>query len=386
MAGIVVGALAVAPAAANAQTAKPKPKPAAAAGDKTGADKTGADKPGPDKAGADKPGADKPAADKPLDKKQLAEAKKHYTDGETKYKAGDYAGALSDFQAADAIKETPQADRYIGLCQDNLGHFPESVAAYQKFLANVPAKMAAQGDEVRARVTAIQQLPGKLHVTSDPPAAAFSIDGKAEANPTPADVDVAPGHHTLHFSAGGHDPVDKDIDVTFASKQDVTVTLPASAPPPPPPPPPVAATPPPAATPPAETAQGGPPSKLPAWITGGLAVAAAGVGTAFGIMALNDKSDFNNNPTTSKADDGENHALISDMAFGVAITLGVTSAVLFLTSDDTTPAPAATPVPASGSAKGTRTVAAAKPHHDVSITPTPFVSAHGGGAGALIRF
>jgi hypothetical protein len=366
MAGLVVGALAVAPATANAQAAKPKPKPAASAA-------------------AGGTGGSATAGEKPLDKKQLAEAKKHYTEGETKYKAGDYAGALTDFQGADAIKETPQADRYIGLCHDNLGRFPEAVAAYQKFLANVPAKMAAQGDEVRARVSAIQQLPGKLHVTSDPLAAAFSVDGKAEANPTPADVEVAPGHHTLHFSAAGHDPVDKDIDVAFASKQDITVTLPASAPPPPPPP--VAAAPPPAATPPAETtAPAAPPSKLPAWITGGLAVAAAGVGTAFGVMALNDKSDFNNTPTTGKADDGENHALISDMAFGVAITLGVTSAVLFLTSDDTTPAPAATPVPASGSAKGARAVAVTKPRHDVSITPTPFVSAHGGGAGALIRF
>jgi hypothetical protein len=119
-------------------------------------------------------------------------------------------------------------------------------------------------------------------------------------------------------------------------------------------------------------------SKLPAYITGGLAVAAVGVGTVFGVMALSDKSDFDKNPTSSKADDGENHALIADMAFGVAVTLGVTSAVLFLSSDDSPAAP-----PATGQVDGAR-VAAAKP--SLSITPTPIVTMHGAGAGALVRF
>ena len=65
-----------------------------------------------------------------------------------------------------------------------------------------------------------------------------------------------------------------------------------------------------------------------------------GIGTAFGVMALNDKSNFNTTPTTATADNGENHALIADMAFGVALTLGVTSAVLFLSKDDSGPAAA----------------------------------------------
>ena len=73
---------------------------------------------------------------------------------------------------------------------------------------------------------------------------------------------------------------------------------------------------------------------VPAFVTGGLAVAAAGVGTVFGIIALSNKSDFDKNPTTQTADDGDTHALIADMAFGVALTFGVTSAVLFLTKDE----------------------------------------------------
>jgi hypothetical protein len=334
-------------------------------------------KPGDAKAGA----AASAAGDKPLDKKQLAEAKKHYGDGVAKFKAGDYSGALVEFQAADAVKQTPQAARQIALCLDNLGRFPEAVDAFNRFLANPPAKMAAEADAAKARVAAIQQLPGKLHVTSDPSTISFSVDGKPQAMPTPSDVEVTPGHHTLHFTAAGHDAVDKDVDVTFASKQDLSVVLPVSAAPPPPPPvavvepPPAAPAPEPAPTPTPAPSH----SNTAAWITGGAAVVAVGIGTVFGVMALNDHSNFVSNPTTATADNGENHALIADMSFGVAVTLGVTSVVLFLSHDDAAPPAAATSLV---TAKPKRSEA----KRSFSIVPTPIVTAHGGGAGALIRF
>jgi hypothetical protein len=72
---------------------------------------------------------------------------------------------------------------------------------------------------------------------------------------------------------------------------------------------------------------------VPAYVTLGIAGAGAVVGTIFGLKALSSKSDFNDKPSTKSADDTERNALIADMAFGVAITLGVTGVVL-LTSDD----------------------------------------------------
>ena len=101
-------------------------------------------------------------------------------------------------------------------------------------------------------------------------------------------------------------------------------------------------------------------------------------GTVFGIMTLSDKSDFDKNPTTSTADNGDTHALISDMAFGVALTFGVTSAVLFLTKDEA-------PAQSSAAHKTTTAKADAKKNR-VTITPTPVVGPHSGGAGVLLRF
>jgi hypothetical protein len=128
-------------------------------------------------------------------------------------------------------------------------------------------------------------------------------------------------------------------------------------------PPPVVAAAPVAAPPP----EAPPPKKeersmVPAYVTLGIAGAGAIVGTIFGIQALNAKNDFNKTPTTELADK------VCDMAFGVAITLGVTGVVL-LTSDDE-PAAASKPSP----------VKAAR------LKLAPYVGKKSGGASAKLDF
>jgi hypothetical protein len=238
--------------------------------------------------------------------------------------------------------------------------------------------MGPQADELKKREGEIRAMPGKVHVNSNPPGAAVLIDDKPQATVTPLDVDLAPGAHTFKFTAQGRLPAQKAADVTFASTQTVSADL---DPEPPPPPPPVAAAPPPPPPPPAPPPPPPEPrSKVPAFVTGGLAIVAAGVGTAFGIVALNDKSNFDKNPTTQTADDGDTHSLIADMAFGVAITFGVTSAVLFLTKDEPPPANASAP-------PGSATASRAEPKKSaITVVPTPFIGPHEGGAGFVMQF
>jgi hypothetical protein len=312
--------------------------------------------------------------------------------GEKKFKANDFAGALSDFEAANTAKASPEADRFIGLSHDNLGHFPEAVAAYERFLANVPPKMKEQGDEARKRVEAIKTMPGKVHVEAGAaPGAQVTVDAAASAgappnaHPLPADLDLPAGHHTLRITAEGYTPSDKEIDVTYASKQDVRIELVKSEPPPPPPPPVVAEAPTPAPPPPPPPPE--PRSKVPAYVTGAVAIVATGVGIGFGVKALSQSSDFDKNPTTKKADDGENNALVADMMFGIAITFGVTSAVLFLSNDAPVQAKAD---PAKNTVRSASAPAQAAPVKkapaNVTITPAPYVTPTGGGASALVRF
>ncbi|MFO0571126.1 MAG: hypothetical protein U0263_36170 [Polyangiaceae bacterium] len=128
----------------------------------------------------------------------------------------------------------------------------------------------------------------------------------------------------------------------------------------------------PASPPPAEPAQPAEPrSKVPAYVTLGIAGAGALVGTWFGIQALGAKKDFNDDPTTDNADKVERNALIADMAFGVAITLGVTGVVLLTSSD----------APEASKEKASRRKAPG-----AAFRVAPFMSPTGGGAAARLTF
>ena len=98
----------------------------------------------------------------------------------------------------------------------------------------------------------------------------------------------------------------------------------------------------------------------------GLAGAGAVVGGVFGYQALQAKSDFDGGERTSaKADSVDRNALVADMAFGAALTFGITGLVLLLTDD------------------GTKEVAAKK---GSSVQFSPYVGPQSAGAGAFMKF
>lgn len=333
------------------------------------ADKPAAPKPAAPAAPA-KPAAAAPGAPKPGDAKAL------FTSGEKKFKANDFAGALADFEASQTAKADPATQRYIAMSHDNLQHYTEAVAAYEKFISDNPPKMQAEVEEAKKRVEAIKAMPGKVKIETTPPGASVVIDTAQTPyeKVTPVEIELAPGKHTLLIGAEGYENTTKEVEVGYASKQELKAELVKKEPPPPPPPPVVAEQPAPPAPPPPPPPE--PRSKVPAYVTGAVAIVAAGVGTGFGIKALQQSSDFDKNPTTKKADDGENNALVADMMFGIAITFGVTSAVLFLSNDSPSTAKAAAP----------KTAAAPKKKKNVTVLPAPYVSPTGGGIGTVIKF
>lgn len=189
---------------------------------------------------------------------------------------------------------------------------------------------------------------------------------------------VPPGHHKITATADGYDPTSAEVDVAFAETKDVKMALTLTPPPPPPvvaPPPPVAAVEPPpqpVAPPPA------PRSNVPAYVTLGLAGAGAIVGTIFGVSALSSKSAFNEpgGATVENADKTDRNALIADMSFAVALTFGVTGAVLLLSNDTPTETKAAT----NGAPR--KPVKSAMPRGFVA----PYAGPTGGGAAAFMTF
>jgi hypothetical protein len=303
------------------------------------------------------------------DKKTKDAARKAYGEGEKAYAAGDYAAAYAGFSKANELIPSSQAAYWAAKALDGQGKAEEAISAYERLL--VDPDFGKLGDEktadARARMAELKgKLVGEISVVTAPAGATVLVDGTPQTGETPLTVKLPPGPHKLSVTAPGFDPKDVELDVKGGEKSEQKLELVAKAPPPPPPPEPVVEAPAPPPPPPPPP----PRSKVPAYITLGIAGAGAVVGTIFGIKALGSKSDFDKTPTGGSADDTERNALIADMAFGVAITLGVTGIVLLTSEDSTAPAAASLH----------------KLPKRAKLVVAPYATPRGGGAGAQYTF
>ncbi|AUX20001.1 hypothetical protein SOCEGT47_004580 [Sorangium cellulosum] len=359
------------PAAQAAPGAAPTPAPSPAAPPAAGAPAAAA--PGTGGDAAVTVTAAKPPA-KPLTEKQKKDAaKKLYKEAESRFDKGEYAVAADLYRQADEHVPGAAPKYKLALSLDKQGLTVEAVAAWQVFLDSKPdaEKFKDKIAEAQERIEALKKTPAKVKVATvpeAPPNLKIAVDGVAQAG---TELSIPPGKHTLTVSAEGFVDSSQELEVSFGETRDVSVALtpqqaPVAAAPPPPAPPPPAAEPPAAPPPPAAPIE--PRSPVPAYVTLGLAGAGAVVGTIFGIQALSAKGDFDDNPTTKNADSVDRNALIADMSFAVALTFGVTGAVLLLSNDTSAEAKAA----ASSTTK--------------KAFFAPFVSPTGGGAAARFTF
>jgi hypothetical protein len=305
-------------AADAAQGAKPEGKPAVA-------------KPADKKAEA----KSTDSAAKPPDKKTRDAARKAYGQGEKAFGEGNFSAAYEGFQKANEQIPSPHALYWMAKSLDKQDKTADAIAAYERLLSDADASKVGDEKLLDAK-TRIEELKLKqvalVSLVTVPAGATVSVDGNLETGTTPLSLKLQPGPHKITVGATGFETKQVDFDAKAGDKAEQRIDLIAKpAPPPPLPPPPVEPVSTPTPPPPVEKR-----SMVPAYVTLGIATAGAVVGTVFGLKALSAKSDFNDRPTTSTADDTERNALISDMAFGVAITLGVTGIVL-LTSDEEAP-------------------------------------------------
>jgi hypothetical protein len=353
-AGLVAGAIALAgaPSIASAQ------------------DKPSADKPAGDKPAADKPAADKPPAAKPVPWKTRNEAKKAFDQGQKNFEAGDFAAAQENFQKANELVPSALAQFWLAMSlSKQQGKEAEAVTAFEAFLNNPEASQAGDEKIEQARSATEElraKLVGHLSLTSEPAGATVTVDGVAQEGQTPMELKLPPGPHKLLITAAGHVPQELEVQAAGGEKLERQVTL---APEPPPEPPPAPAVEPAPAPPPPPPPAPEPRSKVPAYVTLGIAGAGAIVGTIFGLKALSAKSDFDDNPTEDNADEVERNALFADIAFGVAITVGITGVVLLTSSDE--------PIEEANYKK-----LPSKARLEV----TPYVGPKGGGAAARVSF
>lgn len=292
-------------------------------------------------AGTAAPAAKAPAPPpaKPAKGEDKKEAGKHFKKGKELFEKKEWKAAKAEFMQAEEILPAAQAEFYIARCADESGEGADAASWYQKSIDS--GKLSQdQAGEAKTHLDALKKKPAKLKITSDPPGASISIDGKPISDKTPAEVELTPGSHKVSVTTSGKKPAEQDVDVVAFTGASVNVKLEAGAVEAADDPfknKPVETTPVVTDTPPPTTAvttDTAPTKRDMTWVyvTGGAAIVALGVGTIFGLKALGNHSDYEKTPTRDTRDAGTRNALISDMGFGIGITLAVTSAVLYFTS------------------------------------------------------
>lgn len=285
-------------------------------------------------------------------------------EGQEAYRAGNYAEAANHFERSNQLAPSAAAVYWWAMALDLEGRAYEAVRAFDQLFAD--PSHTELGEELlepaRQRHELLGKVPATVVLNVSPEDATVEIDGALQPGVAPYTLRLAKGKHQLRVSREGYIPLDGELDLEAAQSLEQNVQLEAV---------PVA----PVVAPPAADekprAAVEPRSKVPAYVTLGVAGASAVLGTVFGIQALSAKSDFEASPTATNADAVERNALIADMAWGIALTLGVTGVVL-LTSEE----------PASESASD-------RPRKQVAqstLQVAPFVSPTSGGAAARLTF
>lgn len=274
-----------------------------------------------------------------FDKSKLKQAVAAFKAAKKLFDAKDYAGSLESYRKAEGLLPGAKPKFMIAQSLDLANKPAQAIAAYQVFLDSKPdaKKHQKRIDAATKRIGELKAtLPGAVNVTVTPgeAKATVTVDGKAEMDkgcPSSCTLELAPGAHKVVVSAAGYESSSHDVTVTAGGTHPVAATLkatPASVP----------ATAPVAPAlepidnePIADDADGR--SKVPAYVTLGVAGAGAVLGTVFGVQALGAKTDFDAEPTVDNADKAERSALIADMSFGVALTFGITGTVLLFSGD-----------------------------------------------------
>jgi hypothetical protein len=201
------------------------------------------------------------------------------------------------------------------------GRVDVALAAYDKYLQLRPD--APDRADVEQKRSALAQTPGEITLTSEPPGADVTVDGQPTGKRTPALLQLSPGEHRIELALAGHAADPQELDVAPGARTEHAVMLRAEAP----------SAEPVAATPSAPAAATSGPPVVAIAITAGLGAAGLIAGTALGIAALSERSDYNKQPTSSGADRGERLALFSDVGFGIGSMALITAAVLLFTHD-----------------------------------------------------
>ncbi len=140
----------------------------------------------------------------------LTTARALYTEGEQRFAAQDYRGAIDAFTRANAIIEHPRNHYNIAKSYERLGDGAACVASYERYLdghREREGQFPVDALDVRASIARCKlEMRPRVRVTSRPAGANVYIDDESVLlGQTPFESSVGPGKHTLFLEMPGYE-------------------------------------------------------------------------------------------------------------------------------------------------------------------------------------
>lgn len=163
-----------------------------------------------------------------------AQAQVRFARGRELFLARDYASALTEFRAANALVSSPNTRLYIARCLREMGHLAEAYLEFQRAASEAADRAVSEPrylptrDSARAEAAAIEPRLGRLviRVPHPPPGITVRVGGTVVPSagwdvPTPVD----PGSVEVTATAPGWRPFQQTLEVRPGRVMEVTVEM-----------------------------------------------------------------------------------------------------------------------------------------------------------------
>jgi hypothetical protein len=147
--------------------------------------------------------------------------------GDKATRGKDFAGALTNYQAANQALPSARAEMGVADAQYNLGKLGESYETYADVQQTYGPKLGpVEKGLVTKRLKELAAKTGWLSIRVSEPGAEVDVDGVSiGTSPVPALERVAVGTHAVHVTKAGFQPVDASANVPADDKAVVEATL-----------------------------------------------------------------------------------------------------------------------------------------------------------------
>lgn len=155
------------------------------------------------------------------------EARTRFDEAERIFDAGDYAGALAEFERIyELLEGHPQ--RYfvfynMGRCQEGLFRYGDALASYQRYL-NEGGSATDLAPTVRQKLRELEARLAVVTIRTNVGGAEVWVDGR-HVGSAPGAIRVTGGSHTIELRARGYAPGRRDVQIAARTQVEVAMDL-----------------------------------------------------------------------------------------------------------------------------------------------------------------